>query len=83
MTGEQNVSSISASQLRSFIEKIENLEQDKAELMAAIKEVFDEAKQEGFDIKVMRKLLQLRRLKKEDLAEQEELLDLYRQALGI
>ena len=80
---EQNVSVISAGQLRSFIEKIENLEQDKAELMGTIRDVFAEAKAEGFDVAVMRQLLKLRRMKKEDLAEQDGLLEIYRQALGI
>ena len=80
---EQNVSGISAGQLRSFVEKIESLEQDKAELMGTIRDVFAEAKSEGFDVGVMRQLLKLRRMKKEELAEQEGLLEIYRQALGI
>jgi uncharacterized protein (UPF0335 family) len=79
---QQNIGGISAGQLKSFIEKIENLEQDKAELLETIRDVFAEAKAEGFDVKVMRQLLKIRRMKKEELAEQEELLDLYRQALG-
>ncbi|MBY0281517.1 MAG: DUF2312 domain-containing protein [Alphaproteobacteria bacterium] len=78
----QNIGGISAGQLKSFIEKIENLEQDKAELLETIRDIFAEAKAEGFDVKVMRQLLKMRRMKKEELAEQEELLDLYRQALG-
>lgn len=82
-TMTQQVSNISAGQLRSFIEKIENLEQDKAELLATIRDVFAEAKTEGFDVGVMRQLLKLRRMKKEELAEQEGLLEIYRQALGI
>lgn len=80
---EQNVSVISAGQLRSFIEKIENLEQDKVELMRTIRDVFVEAKSEGFDVTIMRQLLKLRRMKKEELEEQEGLLGIYRQALGI
>ncbi|NBT86293.1 MAG: DUF2312 domain-containing protein [Alphaproteobacteria bacterium] len=80
---QENFGSISAGQLRSFIEKIETLEQDKAELMATLRDVFAEAKSEGFDVGVMRQLLKLRRLKKEDLAEQEGLLEIYRSALGI
>ncbi len=80
---ENNIGGISAGQLRSFIEKIENLEQDKAEISETIRDIFAEAKSEGFDVKVMRQLMKLRRMKKEELAEQEELLDLYRQAVGI
>ena len=73
---------ISSHQLRSFIEKIERLEQDKAEIGEVIRETFAEAKSEGFDVKVMRQLIKIRRMKKEELIEQEELLVLYRQALG-
>ncbi len=73
---------ISGQQLRSFIEKIERLEQDKAEIGEVIRETFAEAKSEGFDIKVMRQLIKMRRMKKEELDEQQELLELYRQALG-
>ncbi len=77
------IGGISAGQLRSFIEKIENLEQDKAEIAETIRDIYSEAKSEGFDVKVMRQLLKLRRMKKEELAEQEELLELYRQAVGV
>ena len=73
---------ISGQQLRSFIEKIERLEQDKAEINEVIRETFSEAKSEGFDVKVMRQLIKIRRMKKEELVEQEELLDLYRKVLG-
>jgi uncharacterized protein (UPF0335 family) len=80
---QENLGGISVAQLRSFIEKIETLELDKAELMATLRDVFADAKSEGFDVGVMRQLLKLRRLKKEDLAEQEGLLEIYRNALGI
>ena len=80
---QENPGGISAGQLRSFVEKIETLEQDKAELMTTLRDVFADAKSEGFDVGVMRQLLKLRRLKKEDLAEQEGLLEIYRSALGI
>jgi len=80
---QENFGSISAGQLRSFIEKLETLEQDKAELMATLRDVFAEAKAEGFDVNVMRQLLKLRRMKKEDLKEQQDLLEIYRSALGI
>ena len=73
---------ISGQQLRSFIEKIERLEQDKAEINEVIRETFSEAKSEGFDVKVMPQLIKIRRMKKEELVEQEELLDLYRKVLG-
>lgn len=74
---------ISANQLRQFIEKIERLEDEKAELMEHIKETFADAKNQGFDTKVMKQVLKLRKMKQEDVVEQEELLDVYRQALGM
>ena len=76
------VGGVSGAQLRQFIERIENLETDKAELAERIRDVMAEAKGEGFDVKVMRQVIKLRRMKKEELAEQEELLELYRSALG-
>lgn len=78
-----DIGGISGNQLRLFIEKVERLEEEKNELMENIREVFSEAKSVGFDVKVMKQLLKLRKMKKEDLAEQEELLDLYKAALGM
>jgi uncharacterized protein (UPF0335 family) len=69
--------------LRSFIERIERLEEDKASVTDDIKEVFAEAKSSGFDIKVMRQVLRMRKMKVEDRRELEELLDLYMHALGM
>ncbi len=77
------IDNTTANQLRLFIEKIERLEEEKNELMENIREVFSEAKATGFDTKVMKQLIKIRKMKKEDLAEQEELLDLYRHALGM
>jgi len=67
--------------LRSFIERIERLEEDKMSLMDDIKDVFAEAKSSGFDIKVMRQVLRMRKMKVEDRRELEELLDHYMHAL--
>ncbi len=72
-----------ANQLKLFIEKIERLEEEKAELMENIREVFSEAKSVGFDIKVMKQIIKIRKMKHEDAQEQEELLDVYRAALGM
>lgn len=74
---------VSSGQLRQFIEKVERLEEEKAELMNTIREVFAEAKGNGFDIKIMKQVLKMRKMKQEDLMEQEELLTLYLQALGM
>lgn len=72
-----------ANQLKLFVEKIERLEEEKTELMENIREVFAEAKSVGFDIKVMKQIIRLRKMKQEDAREQEELLDVYRAALGM
>ena len=74
---------VSSGQLRQYMEKIERLEEEKAELANAIREVFAEAKGNGFDVKIMRQVLKMRKMKQEDLMEQEELLTLYMQALGM
>lgn len=74
---------VSGAELRQFIEKVERLEEEKAELAESIRDIFAEAKAQGFDVKTMRQVLKLRRMKKEELAEQEELLDLYMHALGM
>ena len=73
----------SAARLKSFIERIERLEEEKAATAADIKEVFAEAKGTGFDVKIMRLVLRLRKMEQADRAEQEELLDLYMRALGM
>jgi uncharacterized protein (UPF0335 family) len=78
-----NQSTVAASQLRMFIEKIERLEEEKAALMETIKEVFAEAKSSGFEPKIMKQVIKIRKMKQEELAEQEELLDIYRHALGM
>lgn len=76
-------SSVSAAELRQFIEKVGRLEDEKNELQGQIKEVLDEAKAQGFDTKIMRQIIRMRKMKKEDLIEQQELLDIYTQALGM
>jgi uncharacterized protein (UPF0335 family) len=73
----------SAVRLKSFIERIERLEEEKAATAADIKEVYAEAKGTGFDIKIMRQVIRLRKMESADRMEQEELLDLYQRALGM
>ncbi len=75
--------SIAAKRLRAFIERIERLEEEKAALAADIREVYAEAKGDGFDAKTMRQIVRLRKLDSADRAEQEALLDLYKAALGL
>ena len=78
-----NVNGITAEQLRSYIERVERLESEKAEIADQIKEVMSDAKANGFDTKVMRQVLKLRKMDARDRAEQESLLELYTRALGM
>ncbi len=68
--------------LKSFIERIERLEEDKAGIMGDLKEVFAEAKGEGFDVKILRKVIRLRKQDKAKRQEEEALIDLYLSAIG-
>jgi uncharacterized protein (UPF0335 family) len=75
--------SVAADQLKSFIERIERLEEEKAALAGDIKEIFLEAKGNGFDTKAMRKILSLRKKDHAERQEEEAILELYMQALGM
>ena len=70
-------------QLKSFIDRIERLEEERSALSADIREVFSEAKGTGFDTRIMRQIIRLRKLDKADYQEQEALLDLYKRAMGM
>jgi uncharacterized protein (UPF0335 family) len=78
-----DVGGIAADQLRSLIERIERLEEEKAALAADIRDVYAEAKGNGFDAKIMRQIIRLRKMEEPDREEQETLLDLYKLALGM
>ena len=69
--------------LRSFVERIERLEEEKKALADDIREVYSEAKGTGFDTKVMRQVIRLRKMESADRQEQEAMLDLYLGALGM
>ncbi|MEQ8603349.1 MAG: DUF2312 domain-containing protein [Marivibrio sp.] len=69
--------------LRSFIERVERLEEEKKGLADDIKEVYAEAKAQGFDVKTMRKIVSLRKKDPDDRAEEDALLDTYMSALGM
>lgn len=77
------VGGVAGEQLKSYIERIERLEEEKAALQADIREVFAEAKGNGFDTKIMRQVLKLRKMDQDDRSEQEHLLDLYKRALDM
>lgn len=78
-----DVGGVAADRLRSFIERIERLEEEKAALAADIKEIYSEAKGTGFDVKIIRQVVRLRKMDQSDRREQEEILDLYKRALDI
>ncbi len=77
-----DVGGIAAERLRSIVERIERLEEEKKALSSDIKDVYAEAKSAGFDVKVLRAVIRLRRQKPEEVEENEYLLVLYRRALG-
>jgi uncharacterized protein (UPF0335 family) len=68
--------------LRTIIERVERLEEDKAAVMNDMKEVFAEAKGEGFDVKILRKIVRLRNQDRAKRLEEEALIDLYLSAIG-
>lgn len=74
---------VTAEELRQFIERWERLEAEKKDIADGQKEVMAEAKGRGYDTKVIRKLIALRRREPDDLAEEEAVLELYKQALGM
>jgi uncharacterized protein (UPF0335 family) len=80
---EINIIKSKDDRLKSLIERVERLEEEKNNLLADIKEVFSEAKGLGYDPKIMRKILIIRKMDIDERLEQEALIDTYRAALGI
>ena len=78
-----STTAVAAGQLRAIVERIERLEEEKGEVAEQIKEVFAEAKANGFDTKIIRKVISLRKKDAEERQEEEALLDLYLAALGM
>jgi len=78
-----DVGGIAAERLRSFVERIERLEEEKRALSDDIRDVYAEAKGSGFDLKVLRQIVRLRRLDSAQRQEEETLLDVYKRALGM
>lgn len=76
-------SAIAADQLRLFIERIERLEEEKHGIAADMRDVYLEAKSQGFDTKTMRSIIRLRKMEKDARDETDALLETYRQALGL
>ncbi|MFZ0021392.1 MAG: DUF2312 domain-containing protein [Acetobacteraceae bacterium] len=74
---------IAADRLRSIVDRIERLEEERKALGGDIRDIYAEAKSAGFDVKVLRQLIRVRRQEAGDVEEQETLLDVYRRALGM
>jgi len=83
VTAPESVGGVSKGQLRSLIERIERLEEEKAALSADIREVYAEAKSNGYDPKIMRQVVRIRKMDGNERAEQEALLDTYLAAMGM
>lgn len=81
--GAEDVQGIAAAQLKSIVERIERLEEEKKAIADDIKDVFSEAKGNGYDTKVLRTVISLRKKDASEREEQEAILDLYKAALGM
>ncbi|WP_417842002.1 DUF2312 domain-containing protein [Terasakiella sp.] len=77
------VGGIAADQLASYVERIERLEEEKANLTTDIKEVYGEAKSLGYDVKILRQIIRLRKMEDHERTEQEEIMEVYKRALGM
>lgn len=80
---DAKVGGIAADRLRSLIERIERLEEERKALGSDIKDIYAEAKSAGFDVKVLRKLISLRKVEAKEREEMDGLLDVYMRALGM
>ncbi len=81
--GDAKVGGVAADRLRSLIERIERLEEERKALGSDIKDIYAEAKSAGFDVKVLRQIIRIRKQEPAEVEEQETLLDVYRRALGM
>lgn len=79
----QDAYAVTADELRSFIERFEQLESEKADVAEQQKELMGEAKGRGYDTKIMRKIIALRKRKPDDIAEEEAIMEMYKAALGM
>lgn len=77
------IGGIAAEALQQYVDRIEKLEEEKKALAEDIKQVYSEAKSTGFDTKILRKIITLRKVEEHERKEQEELLELYKRAIGM
>lgn len=80
---EQDIGGVAGKRLKSFLDRIERLEEEKKDLAEDIKEVYAEAKGTGFEPKIMRRIIKLRKMDIEKRREEDELLELYKAAIGM
>lgn len=80
---KNDIGGIAVERLRSLVERVEHLEEEKKALSSDIKDIFAEAKLAGFDVKIMREIIRLRRMNAADRDEREYLLDLYKKAIDL
>lgn len=83
MSDPTDAYNVTADELRQFIERFEQLEAEKKDITEQQKEVMAEAKARGYDTKIMRRIIAMRKRKADDLAEEEAILELYKQAMGM
>lgn len=83
MSKSPRVGNVAAEQLRSIVERIEKLEEEKAGIGADIRDVFAEAKGNGYDVKALRQIVKLRKMDAAKREEEESVLDIYKRALGM
>jgi len=83
MSNNEAFGGIAAEALQQYVDRIEKLEEEKKALAEDIKQVYSESKATGFDPKIVRKIITLRKVEENERREQEELLDLYKRAVGM
>ncbi len=82
-TTEEKPTNVAGERLRSIVDRIERLEEERKALGSDIKDIYAEAKSAGFDVKVLRQLIRIRKQEPAEIEEQETLLDVYRRAIGM
>ncbi|GLR66829.1 UPF0335 protein [Acidocella aquatica] len=80
---EEKPANVAGERLRSIVDRIERLEEERKALGSDIKDIYSEAKSAGFDVKVLRQLIRIRKQEPAEIEEQETLLDVYRRAIGM
>ncbi len=82
-TADEKPTNVAGERLRSIVDRIERLEEERKALGSDIKDIYGEAKSAGFDVKVLRQLIRIRKQEPAEIEEQETLLDVYRRAIGM